>query len=509
MEIRFETALVDESFSTASECPRECNPTPLIPELEKVDLSSIDVTIFQHTPALYKQSCGSEYYLVCHPTGTGHITLLDEEAADLLERFRFPASLVVLYSEKEIPEQARTAVSLFYKLGFLENPAQAPVRPLQDTSRALSAWLHVTNACNLQCDYCYVGKSFESMSEDTTRKAIGAIFRSAVKHRFRKVQLRYAGGEASLQSERVIALHDYALMLARQYNIELQASILSNGVFLAPRMIDRLKERNIGVMISLDGVGSHHDRQRSFINGRGSFRLVDRTIMQLLEKKLIPHISVTVSLRNLAGLPELISYILERGMTFSLNYYRDNDCSTHIYDLQFTDKQMIDAMRSVFDLIERDLPQYSLLGSLIDKADLRYAHQSTCGVGDSYLVIDQKGGIAKCHVEIKQTITTVAADDPLLAIRGDRQGVQAHSVDEKEGCRACSWRYWCTGGCPLLTHRATGRSDVKSPNCNIYKALFPDVLHLEALRLLKYVQPYPLLHAQSDEKRQSENLFYV
>jgi uncharacterized protein len=274
-------------------------------------------------------------------------------------------------------------------------------------------------------------------------------------------------------------------------------------------MIDRLKDRNIGIMISLDGVGVYHDRQRSFINGRGTFQLVDRTITQLLAKKLIPHISVTVSQRNLAGLPELIAYILQRNMTFSLNYYRDNDCSTHIHDLQSNDRQMIDAMRAVFELIERDIPQQSLLGSLLDKADLRYAHQSTCGVGDSYMAIDPKGGVAKCHVDIKQSVTTVAADDPLQAIRKDHQGVQAHNVDEKEGCRSCSWRYWCTGGCPLLTYRATGRSDVKSPNCNIYKSIFPDILHLEALRLLKYVQPYQLFYGSPDEKREHITLSHI
>jgi uncharacterized protein len=261
------------------------------------------------------------------------------------------------------------------------------------------------------------------MTDDTSRKAIDAIFRSAVKHHFTKVQLRYAGGEASLQSERVIALHDYAFTLAQQHDMGLRASILSNGVFLSSRMIDHLKDRNIGIMISLDGIGTYHDRQRPLVNGRGSFRLVDRTITQLLAKKLIPSISVTVSLRNLAGLPELISYILERDMPFSLNYYRDNDCSTHIRDLQFTDEQMIDAMHAVFALIEHNLPRRTLLGSLLDKANLQSPHQSTCGVGNNYLVIDQKGGIAKCHADMKQTITTVAVDDPLLILRNDRQGI--------------------------------------------------------------------------------------
>jgi radical SAM protein with 4Fe4S-binding SPASM domain len=129
---------------------------------------------------------------------------------------------------------------------------------------------------------------------------------------------------------------------------------------------------------------------------------------------------------------------------------------------------------------------------LLDKADMTSPHHHTCGVGQNYLVIDQHGGVAKCQMEMKSTITTVNTDDPLQMIRTDRRDVQGLAVEEKEGCRTCQWRYWCTGGCPIVTYRSTGRYDVKSPNCNIYKTLFPEVLQLEALRLLHYEMPITL-----------------
>jgi len=58
-------------------------------------------------------------------------------------------------------------------------------------------------------------------------------------------------------------------------------------------------------------------------------------------------------------------------------------------------------------------------------------------------------------------------------------------VEAKSGCRDCTYRYYCSGGCPLETYRATGRWDVSSPNCRIYKALLPAALKLESLRLMK------------------------
>jgi uncharacterized protein len=101
-------------------------------------------------------------------------------------------------------------------------------------------------------------------------------------------------------------------------------------------------------------------------------------------------------------------------------------------------------------------------------------------------VIDQHGGVAKCHMELERTVADISAADPLRLIREDQIGLQNPSVEEKQGCRDCAWRYWCAGGCPALTYRVTGRFDVKSPNCRIYKALFPEALRLEGLRLLKY-----------------------
>ena len=89
-------------------------------------------------------------------------------------------------------------------------------------------------------------------------------------------------------------------------------------------------------------------------------------------------------------------------------------------------------------------------------------------------------------MQIHKPLTDLDAADPLALIRADQGGIQNLPVMEKEGCKTCEWKHWCTGGCPLETHRVTGRYDVKSPNCNIYKALFPEALRLEGLRLWKY-----------------------
>jgi uncharacterized protein len=91
-------------------------------------------------------------------------------------------------------------------------------------------------------------------------------------------------------------------------------------------------------------------------------------------------------------------------------------------------------------------------------------------------------------MEIEKPVTNIYENDPLAFIRADSIHVQNPSVEGKKGCRDCEWRYWCTGGCPLLTYKTSGRYDVKSPYCRVYKAIYPELLRLEGLRLLKYAK---------------------
>ena len=493
MKIWLDTQLQTDTFpeQDCEDCDSDCNYVSGTSfPLPKIELHEIYMSTLKQVAPLWLQKCTQSKWLACNPLDTGKIAVLDEEAKLLLEQFCTARLLADVLPPTGISyETMEKAVTLLYQAGLLRLNETSSIMRERQKATMLTVWLHVTNACNLRCNYCYLDKTTENMSADTAFMAVDAIFRSAVQQGFTQVKIKYAGGEASLRMANVVSVHDYAAQVAQEHGIALQGVLLSNGVMLAQRTIQQIKARNIKVMISLDGIGAYHDTQRPFKQGQGSFEYVDRTIQRLLTNGLVPSISVTISQRNLAGLPELMMYILERELPFSLNYYRDNECATESSSLQFGEQQMIDAMRSAYEIIEQHLPARSLLGSLIDKARLSSPHQSTCGVGQNYMVIDQHGGVAKCQADIKKTVTTIGARDPLRVIQMDRTGVQGLPVEEKEGCRTCDWRYWCTGGCPLLTYRMTNRYDVKSPNCNIYQNLFPEVLRLEALRLLKYEEP--------------------
>jgi uncharacterized protein len=128
------------------------------------------------------------------------------------------------------------------------------------------------------------------------------------------------------------------------------------------------------------------------------------------------------------------------------------------------------------------VPTRPFFNGLLDRVQAE-AHSHTCGVSQSYVVITHTGQLAQCQMNLDSPINPSLVGDllPLIAA-GPLHNV---AVDQKAGCRSCQYRYRCSGGCPLETYRATGRWDVQSPNCRIYKALLPAALRLEGLRLMK------------------------
>jgi len=441
-----------------------------------------DVTIspnsFLSLPNLHYQKINDDYRLIFNPKNNVDLAVLNSSALDILESFRLSRTI---HDHDDIE-----IITKMIKSSLLNNEELRQQQLCDVPPQVLSAWLHLTDRCNLRCSYCYLPHVREDMSLETGRAAIDAIFRSAITNKFQQVKLKYAGGESLLRYPLILELHAYANQLAENHNLYLEEVVLSNGTLLTDGMAKTLKSLDIRLMISMDGTGHYHDSQRPYAGGRGSFKDVSDSVDMALSCGLIPNISVTVSSRTAEGLPDIMEWILERELPFSLNFYRENELSASHIDMQLDEQKIVAGMKAAFKVIEDKLPQRGFLGGIIDRANLSASHTHTCGVGQNYLVFDQNGQIAKCQMHIRKPVTDLHVADPLTVIRADQIGIQNISVEEKEGCKTCEWKYWCTGGCPLATHRATGRYDVKSPNCNIYKALYPDALRLEGLRLLKY-----------------------
>jgi uncharacterized protein len=454
-------------------------PTPTVP--------FNPATRWRRPSHLHRAPLPGDHELTFNPAGRAGVVVLNQPACRVLDAFaapRTPAQAIATLPDLA-PKRVRRAAQQLAALDLL-TPIPNLQSPIPNPTHTLSAWLHVTDACNLRCAYCYLDKSGEMMNEATGQAAIEAVFRSATRHQFRAVKLKYAGGEPLLNFGLVQTLHEHAHRLADWSGLVLREVLLSNGVALNDAILDWLDANGVRLMISLDGVGAFHDAQRPCANGRGSFDLVKRGIDRALARGLRPYLSLTVTAQNADHLADAVAFALERDLLFNLNFYRANAPTATHADLQAENHKLIAGVRQAFTVIEARRHRQSLIGALVDRASFGTPHSHACGAGRHYLVIDQRGRIARCQMEIERPVTDVWSDDPLAAIRADEGGFQNLPVETKEDCRECTWRMWCAGGCPLLAHQFTGRSDVKSPYCDVYQALFPQALRLEGLRLLHW-----------------------
>lgn len=435
--------------------------------------------IYTQNPTIYTTLLSNDCHLVMSPFAPGGPSVLNDAAWQRWQEFARP-QLANHPIDTELAQQM-----LIQLVG--KHPQPHPGQP-----ETLTAWLHITNACDLDCPYCYVRKSSARMSEATGLQAVESIFGTAQQHGFKHVKLKYAGGEATLHFKLVRRLHQRAVELSDETGLGLKEVVLSNGVHLRPADADWLRENGVKLMISLDGIGEIHNQLRPLPTHTpfDTFTYVQRTIDNvLLPRGIKPDITMTVTAVNAHGAADVAKWsLIDRDLPTSFNFYRQNPLSAARADLALEEESIINGMLAAYAMIEQHLPERPFLNGLLDRVQSE-AHTHTCGVGLSYIVITHTGRVAQCQMHMGQPVSTDLPTDLLLPVH---QGpLQNLSVHEKEGCRTCEFRYRCSGGCPLETYRATGRWDVKSPNCHIYKTLFPVALRLEGLRLMKVHGLFP------------------
>lgn len=444
----------------------DCAPVTAIPLGSPIETTAP----MRLAPNLHLDSLPRGYTLAISPYSPAGPVVLNPPAMARLQQFSQPQLL------EQAVDFTLAAANILLPVG--REPVIEPATPT-----TLTAWLHVTNACNLDCPYCYVRKSNQKMSSETGRQVIDSIVQSALKNRFQGIKLKYAGGEAALHFGLVRHLHAYAQQLTRRHSLDLQAVVLSNGTVWTSPMAGWLAENRVKLMISLDGVGTAHDQLRPTRGGKSSFATIERTVdTVLLPTGVRPDISITVTGQNSHAAADAVTWAITRDLPFSLNFYRENMLSQKFEALQLEEARIIDGMRRAYQVIEKQLPTRPFINGLLDRVQMN-AHQHTCGAGQNYLVFSHTGAVAQCQMHLAHSQPVSAGNDPLDIVKNG--AIPLITVENKEDCRQCPWRFKCSGGCPIETYRVTGRFDEKSSHCNIYKTLLPQALRLEGLRLMK------------------------
>ncbi|HEY0313217.1 MAG TPA: radical SAM protein [Allosphingosinicella sp.] len=326
--------------------------------------------------------------------------------------------------------------------------------PRRFAVRALS--LAIAQKCNLGCTYCYAqggefGQPAKSMTEETARAAVDLLLEETKPGE--RANLAFLGGEPLVAREALRRTTVYAAERAAGRGVRLTFSITTNGTLLRADDAAFFEEHGFAVTLSLDGIGTAHDRLRPFKTGASSYdRIVERA-KPLLETQRRMQVSarVTVTPANLA-LRETLDAFVALGF-HSVGFSPMLSAPSERHEMEARDLAlMLAEMVSCADAFEEHLragrryPFANLLNAL------REIHKGThrpypCGAGAGYLGVSADGDLAACHRFVGDEAG--AMGDLVRGVDRERQSawLAGRHVDRQQPCSGCWARYLCGGGC--------------------------------------------------------------
>lgn len=439
--------------------------------------------------SVYEQQIDAEHLLLYNPDVTDGIVLADAASARL--RDLAPG----LTRDDAILADGRDAHLVSAELDYLVDrgmlqvsglasdsaPTRVPIalgsRPQRPT---ISVWLHITNACNLDCTYCYIDKSAGRMTPEMAQATVDKLLDSA-RTRGADLMLKFAGGEPIAAFSMIRRTVKYAQSKAGDTTLRL--GLITNGMLITPTVASYLAGQRFGVAVSLDGTKEVNDLTRIDRAGRGSYDRIIAGIEALRAAGIEPTIMNTVNHKNFRSLPTFVSDMLDRELRFRLSLERDGVTTKPV--LVSKQDPLCEKLDQVYDLMESRRPN-APLDAWHKFCDVSFGkpRERVCGAGRNYFAVGHDGSLAECGLTLQDPFIKAFGDSDIVELVRSRSRLGDPSeVQQRTGCAQCDWRSSCAGGCPVMAMDVDGVVSKNSPYCQTYKRVLPRLLRLEGLYL--------------------------
>jgi radical SAM protein with 4Fe4S-binding SPASM domain len=254
------------------------------------------------------------------------------------------------------------------------------ISALVETVSLRNVFLHVTQACNLRCSYCYFSASKPLPNEMTTEE-FTHLWPEVVALRPKKVI--FTGGEPLLRPDILNLLH--GLRDADPEHHVLRC-LNTNGYQVTPELARELVGLADEVRVSLDAMPRRNDALR----GQGSFEAAVRALETLYAIGFEPKVLVTITAQSLPDLGELLCFLIERKITrINLNGFRLIGRGKGHWEWQVKPAEVQAAVQRAWARCYPDQP--------VPPDPPESESCSNCGVG-SFLNIMPNGDVFPCHV---------------------------------------------------------------------------------------------------------------
>ncbi len=269
---------------------------------------------------------------------------------------------------------------------------------------ATSAFLLLTENCNLRCTYCFEGGTrcvTNYMSKETACKTVDYLLQQAVDNDVDDIKITFFGGEPMLCPELMTEIMHYAEAQAKEKGKGTRYSIITNGTIYNDKVEAFLdvwrgyKGSDVDVQLSIDGIPEIQNTNRPCAaEGLVSSQLAESAIAKykeyfrkygLNEERL--HIHACVSKASLPRIYDSFLYFTRDLGIKNSNFawvieddWDDNDLNIFSEQLQKIVKRLVDITTN--------------------KKRFPFKHfdrTSGCSAGQNMIALDTEGNIYPCH----------------------------------------------------------------------------------------------------------------
>jgi len=319
-----------------------------------------------------------------------------------------------------------------------------------------------THACNLACKYCYQGHGdilSSTMDEGTIKRTIKFIKKNSIGHRTLGVE--FYGGEPLLFPDIVFRILEELKQFADENDIRLLTSFTSNGTLFTKEIVEKLKDYNYGVQITLCGPKEVHDAIRIDKKGNGTYeKLMD--VIRLFKKHGTGfHIRVDVDQGNYDTIKSLLEDLKDRGHDDLYITFRPIGKDICYTEMERDSKEVdVVSLTYLFKMAHN-------MGLKTNPLRIQNYIEGCAAISDNFLAVDPKGDVYKCIAAPGYTghkFGTLSENGDLIDI--NYEIYCAWTLRDPlliEECTECKFAPLCGGGCALAAYAK--HDSITSPGC--------------------------------------------
>jgi radical SAM protein with 4Fe4S-binding SPASM domain len=328
--------------------------------------------------------------------------------------------------------------------------AQAPMMSIQ---------IDVTNACNLSCAHCYHTSHANSGALGLGEwQAVLCQYEELLRTLGRSPNIIICGGEPTL-CRYLIDLLDW---ISAKF-IKPPVTILTNGTYLTPNLLDAFVRHQVSIQVSLDGPSAE---SHNMVRGPRAFERMIANIQVLRDNGLKVALLAILSKRTSGQIPEFFSVAKElRVQRMKFTRFVPTGAGEKLLsdgsDRPLTAAELKTAYMEILDQSRKMRIATNSNKALFHLLDPRLGENEQFGFNG--LVIDYKGNM-KVSSRLPVLLGNVLAERPIKEVFFKNRLMRDLRNPKKHECGRCGSFRRCGGG-KNAAWAATGSLFKKDPGC--------------------------------------------